>query len=359
MHEHFNKLAEDLTEQAQEFTETMEKMLKGYTTLTEIEDVEVATTPKKQVWKEDKVQLFHYESEKKKTVKTPLLVVYALVNRQDMLDLQPDRSLIKNLLELGIDIYMVDWGYPSTMDKFNTMEDYIEGYMDSCVNKVLELTGSKQVNLMGICQGGTFSTIYSSLHQDKVKNLVTLVTPIDFRTKEGLLFQWSRNIDVDTLVDAYDGLVPGEFLNFGFDMLKPMGKIKKFQGLINNLDDKAKMENFLRMEKWINDSPDQAGACYKQFIKHFYHNNELVNGGFELDGKPVDLKNVTMPLLNIYATEDHLVPPSATKPLNDYVGTKDKEILEIPGGHIGVFVGGRAQKLLAPTIQEWLKDRDK
>jgi polyhydroxyalkanoate synthase len=72
----------------------------------------------------------------------------------------------------------------------------------------------------------------------------------------------------------------------------------------------------------------------------------------------VDLKNLTMPLLNIYATEDHLVPPSATIPLNDAVGSKDKELYKFQGGHIGVFVGGRSQKELAPAVYNWLKKRD-
>ena len=64
-------------------------------------------------------------------------------------------------------------------------------------------------------------------------------------------------------------------------------------------------------------------------------------------------------LLNIYATEDHLVPPAATIPLNDLVGSKDKELYSFKGGHIGVFAGGKSQKELAPAVTEWLKKRDK
>jgi polyhydroxyalkanoate synthase len=84
-----------------------------------------------------------------------------------------------------------------------------------------------------------------------------------------------------------------------------------------------------------------------------------VKGELEIGKYKVDLKNVTMPLLNIYGTEDHLVPPASTIPLNDYVGTKDKELYKFQGGHIGVFVGGRSQKELAPAVAEWLQKRDK
>jgi polyhydroxyalkanoate synthase len=165
-------------------------------------------------------------------------------------------------------------------------------------------------------------------------------------------------MDFDALVDNYDGLIPGEFLNTGFEMLKPMMKINKNTGLVNSLDDKDKLLNFLRIEKWIADSPDQAGECFRQFMKDLYQGNKLLKGKLVVGKHKVDLKNLTSPLLNIYATEDHLVPPSATIPLNDAVGSKDKELYKFQGGHIGVFVGGRSQKELAPAVYNWLKKRD-
>jgi polyhydroxyalkanoate synthase len=116
--------------------------------------------------------------------------------------------------------------------------------------------------------------------------------------------------------------------------------------------------SFLRMEKWIAESPDQAGECFRQFMKDLYQQNKLVKGELEVGGRKVNLKNLTSPLLNIYATEDHLVPPAATMPLNDYVGSEDKELYGFKGGHIGVFVGGKSQKELAPAVTQWLKKRD-
>jgi polyhydroxyalkanoate synthase len=272
------------------------------------------------------------------------------------MDLQPDRSLIRNLLGLGVDIYLVDWGYPTRPDRYLSLDDYINGYIDDCVEHIRQTTGAAKVNLLGVCQGGTMSTIYSALHPEKVNSLITMVTPIDFNTEDGLLFKWSRDLNVDSIVDSYGGIVPGDFLNFGFDLLKPFGKLRKYNNLGSMLDDKDKLMNFLRMEKWVGDRPDQAGEAYRQFIKDLYQQNKLIKGELVV-GEKVDLKKIDMPLLNIYASDDHMVPPSATKPLNDYVSSKDKQLYEFPGGHIGVFVGGRSQKELGPTIAKWLKDR--
>jgi len=341
----------------QELTDNTSKLLKGYEILSEIKEVEIASTPKDLVYQEDKLTLYRYQRNTPSTYKTPVLIVYALVNTYQMLDLQPDRSYIKNLLDAGLDVYLIDWGFPTKIDKFLTMDDYINGYIDHCVDFIRNENNVKKINLLSICQGGTFSVIYSSLHPEKIKNLVTHVTPIDFSGNEGLLFKWSKDMDFKKLVAGYDGIIPGSFLNDGFEMLKPMMKIQKSTGLLNSMTDKTKLLNFLRMEKWISASPDQAGACFLQFMEDLYQNNKLIQGELVV-GKKVDLKNLTMPLLNIYATQDHLVPPTATIPLNDYVGSKDKSIYQFEGGHIGVFVGSKSQKELTPAVATWLKERD-
>jgi polyhydroxyalkanoate synthase len=335
-----------------------EKLLKSYETLSQIKEIEIAQTAKTEVYAEDKLKLYHFNRETPATINTPVLIVYALVNTWKMMDLQPDRSYIKNLLHLGCDVYVIDWGYPAKGDRYLSIDDYVNGYINNCVDIVRKKHEINKVNIMSVCQGGTLSTIYTSLHQQKVKNLVTLVTPIDFSTNDGLLFRWSKDIDFDKLVESNYGLIPGEFLNQGFEMLKPMMKFQKQQGLFSALDDKDKMLNFLRMEKWINDSPAQAGECFRQFMKDLYQGNKLVKGELVVGENTIDLKNITCPLMNVYATEDHLVPPSAVLPLNDCVSSTDKELFGFKGGHIGVFVGSRSQKELAPAVVDWLKNRD-
>jgi len=339
-------------------SEVNSKLMKGAELLTDIEEIDVGTAAKQLIYEEDKLKLYHYKPEAAKACGVPILVVYALVNRPYMLDIQPDRSFIRNLLSLGLDVYIIDWGYPTQADRYLSMDDYINGYIDNCVEAVRKNARSDKVTLMGVCQGGTFSGIYSALHPEKIHSLITLVAPFDFATDDGLLFNWSKNMDIDALVDAY-GVVPGSLLNDGFLMLMPFNlNIKKYVDMLEVVEDKDKLLNFLRMEKWIFDSPGQAGECLRQFVKDLYQGNKLAKGKLELGGKTVDLGNIKMPILNIFASADHLVPPEAIKPLNDLVGSKDKTLYEFKGGHIGVFVGSRSQKELAPAIAKWLIDRD-
>lgn len=348
-------MSENITDQMLEQVNTAAEAIRN---VSDVQDIDIATAPRELVWQDGKVKLYHFVGEGEPKTKTPVLVAYALVNRWEMMDLQPDRSFIRKLISEGTDVYIIDWGYATRMDRYKTMEDYIQGHINDCVDYIREAHSIDKVNLLGVCQGGTFSLIYAALFPEKIKNLVTLVTPVDFDIDEGLLFKWAKDLDIDAMVDGFNGVVPGDFLNTGFDLLKPMSKARKFIGMPDAMKDKSRLMNFLRMEKWVADSPDQAGETYRCFIKQMYQQNQLIKGEFVLGGQKVDLKNITMPALTIYAKDDHIVPPAATKPINEAIGSSDKELMEFPGGHIGVFVGGRSQKLLTPAIAKWLADRD-
>ena len=339
---------------------TQQRMIHGFESLTSTLDTTVGATEKDEVHRIDRVRLMHFDpSGDQKKLSTPVLVVYALVNRPYMMDLQEDRSVIKKLLEYGLDIYLVDWGYPRKMDRYLTLEDYIEGYIDGMVDHLRERHGVEAINLLGVCQGGTFSAMYTSLHQEKVKNLVTMVAPFDFDTRDGLLNVWSKAIDPEKMSSAM-GNIDGDFMNLGFLMLNPARlMVDKYMSFFERMDNPEFVENFIRMERWIFDSPDQAGRAWVQFMQDTYHENKLVKGGMLIGDKEVDLKNVTCPILNVYASRDHLVPPASSRVLPDLVGSDDIESLEFPTGHIGMFTSRRSQTEYAPTIGQWLAEHSR
>ena len=333
------------------------RLLRMTETLLQTKDVDLATSPKDLVFQEDKVKLYHFRPGKKPSCPVPLLITYALVNRETMMDLEEGRSVIRNMLDHGLDIYIIVWGYPSRLDRYLTLDDYIDIYMNDCVDHIRKETGLERINLMGVCQGGTFASIYAALYPEKVRNLITMVTPIDFDTDDCLLNIWCRYIDVDLMVDTL-GNIPGDFMNLGFLMLKPFQlMIDKYIGLVDSAEDPASVRNFLRMEKWINDSPDQAGETLRKFVNELYKENRLIKGQLQIGGRKVDLKRIDMPLLNIYAEQDHLVPPSSSEPLGELVSSTDVTTRSFPVGHIGMYVSSKSQRDLAPTIAEWLMER--
>jgi polyhydroxyalkanoate synthase len=354
-----------LGESTQEYLDFTTKIVKGIDNLSRLkeEDIEIGVTPKEVVYQEDKVTLYRFKSQVKKPFSIPVLIVYALVNRPFMVDLQEGRSLVANLLKLDLDVYLIDWGYPTRADRWLTLDDYLNGYVNNCVDFIRKQHQLEQINLLGICQGGTFSLCYSSLYPEKVKNLIVMVAPVDFEMKDSLLNMrggctlGAEALDVDLMVEAL-GNVPGDFLNLEFLMLKPLQLgYQKYLDFPDIMEREDKLLNFMRMEKWIFDSPDQAGEAYRQFLKDFYQQNKLIKGEVMIGDKQVNLQNITMPILNLYAEKDHLVPPESSLALEKYVNSQDYTVKGFPVGHIGMYVSGRVQQDLPPTIAEWVKAR--
>ncbi|WP_263975488.1 class III poly(R)-hydroxyalkanoic acid synthase subunit PhaC [Leptolyngbya sp. 7M] len=301
-------------------TETAKKVIAGIDNFSHLReaDIEIGITPKQAVYREDKLVLYRFQPLVEQPLPIPLLIVYALVNRPWMVDLQTDRSLVASLLRLGLDVYLIDWGYPTRADRWLTLDDYINGYINNCVDFICKQHRLNQINLLGICQGGTFSLCYSAIYPEKVKNLTVMVTPVDFHRPDALLNMQggctigTEALDIDLMVDTL-GNISGDYLNLDFLMLKPwqLG-VQKYLDLLEIIDNRDKLLNFLRMEKWIFDSPDQAGEAYRQFLKDFYQGNKLIRGEIVLGDKLVNLSNIRMPVLNLYADKDHLVTPASS-----------------------------------------------
>jgi len=347
-----------LSKLAEEAEKAGESVQKASDVLLEPLDTEIAATPYDVVYEEDRVKLKHYKPATDVQLKRPLLVVYALINRETMLDLQPGRSVVQSFLQEGIDVYMIDWGYPARKDRYLTIDDHVNGYMDNIIDCILDKHHLNKIHLMGICMGGTFCVIYAALHPEKIKSLVTTVTPTNFNTRQGLLHIWMKEMDVDRIVDTY-GNIPGDIMNIGFLLLNPARlMIDKYVGFIENMANKNFVENFVRMEKWIFDSPDVPGETFRQFVRDCYQKNLLIQSKMEVGGKRVDLKKITMPLLNYYGKYDHLVPPEACELLTSKVGSQDVEDICLDTGHIGIYVSSKCQREFAPRIARWLRERD-
>ncbi|MBY5585731.1 class III poly(R)-hydroxyalkanoic acid synthase subunit PhaC [Rhizobium leguminosarum] len=331
------------------------------------EHVDVGATPKTLVMRRDKVELFRYEPIAERTVETPVLIAYGLIGRYTFVDLQPDRSLVRGLLDKGIDLYLMDWGQPGRGERWLTMDDYVD-YIHEAVQWICRETGHDKVTLLGICEGGVFATCYAALHPEKVKNLVLMITPIDFHADiddpaahHGLLNIWIRSLtleDIDRMVDAL-GVIPGEFMSSIFSLMTPMRSMTKYNvDLIDTVSDKNLLMNFLRMEKWLADRPDHPGAASLQWVKELYKENRLVEGRFELSGRIVDLRAIVAPVLNIFAHDDHIIPPTCSKALRSKIGNTDYREIELPCGHVGLFVSRKSQGRLPESIVGWLQTRD-
>lgn len=303
------------------------------------------------------VKLYHYQPKVEVPSAIPLLVVFATVNRPEILDLIPDHSFIGGLLKNGVDVYLLDWGYPEEDDNEISMSDYVTDYLDHCVKFISEKTNHKQINLLGICQGGILCLCYASLFHS-IKNLILISTPIDFHTKDNVIAQVMKYMDVDELTKNNKN-ISGAWLTQFFISLRPFELIgKKYLRFVDHIADVEITARFLCVEKWLHDAPDQTGTSFRELVKDYYQENNLIKGKITLYGRKVDLIKLNIPILNIMARDDEIVPMSATRPLNKYINTKDYSELIFESGHIGIYISDKVGDRMPKAIAEWLKKRE-
>jgi polyhydroxyalkanoate synthase len=327
-------------------------------------EVEVGQTPSEVVYEENKLELLHYKPEEagiepEETHETPILIVYALINKPYILDLQPDRSVVRRLLEAGHDVYLIDWNEPSRLDQHLTLEDYVTRYIDNCVDVVRERSGKDAINVLGYCMGGTMSTMYAALYPEKVNALGLMAAGLCFENTGGVLEQWGSEeyYDPDLVTETF-GNVPADFLDVGFALMDPVDNyVSKYVRFAENVGDEEFVENFSRMERWLDEGIDVAGAAYDQFLEDIYQENKLYKNELSLGDRRVDIDEIAMPVLQIIGEYDHLIPAGASKPFNDVVGSDDVTTIEYSTGHIGLSVSSSSHAEVWPQVSEWYADR--
>ena len=296
----------------------------------------------------------------------PVFIVYAFINRHYILDLLPQVSVVRNLLNQGLDIFATDWGTPSAFDKSLTIGHFVNRYMDKSVDFIRKTTKSDKISLFGYCWGGDLVLMYAALHPEKVKNLITVATPGDFDLDDSLLSVWTRSMKENYLLDAF-GNLPGTLLNAAFNLRRPIEYSHKYLHFFEQPHDLESIAEFFATETWLYDSPPIIGEIYIEFVEYCYKQNLLIKNkmrieraaedDFNNNDATINLDKINMPFLNIVAEKDDLVEPSSSKALNNALTeSPDKDLIEFKSGHVGLMIGKHAHEELWPKVGEWIKN---
>lgn len=322
--------------------------------------IPVGLTPSDVVYAEDKMRVLRYRAlpDLKAEGRPPILLVYALINKPYILDLQPGLSVVESLLGRGLDVYLIDWGIPDRRDKDRRIHDYVNGYIDHAMDAVCRTSGVDRPHLLGYCMGGTFAAMYAMLHPERIRTLSLMAAGLDFDTEAGFLNVWSRapGFDPWKIARTFE-LIPPEFFVDAFGILDPLRNYYiKFKDLLHRMDEPAYVANFLRMEKWNNDGIPMAGPTYAEFIEKGYQKNLLVKGEWTLDGdtRKMDPSVLRMPVATIVGLKDNLMPPESTERFLSAVGSREVKRFELPSGHIGLSVSRSAHQVLWPAVGDWV-----
>jgi len=340
-----------------EIDRALQRNIKGLDYLSN-EGPALGVTPRELLHRRGTMALYRYRALADEVYRVPLLIVMALTNRGYILDLAPGQSFVEYLLKQGYDVFVIDWNAPRSDEKKLRIEDYTLDFIPDAVRRVQEASGEEDINLIGYCMGGLLSSIYLALHPESpVRHFAAFTTPIDFSEMK-LFAHWSdkRHFDVDRLIDS-TGNAPPDMIFAAFDMLRPADRAAGTIQVWDNMWNDEYVKSYRMFDRWATDVLPLPGEYFRQFTKAFMWGNLLVKDAFEVDGRPVKLNRIKVPVLHAIAEHDHIVPYGAARALVQKIGSKDKEEIVLKGGHVSLVAGGNAIKRLWPKLDAWLGKR--
>lgn len=312
-------------------------------------------TPKDLVWSRGHAQLWRYRSDRV-TLQPPLLIVFSLVSKSYVLDLQPGNSFVEHLQSAGFDVFLLDWREADWRQSGERLEDYADGYLPDAVEHTRNAAATAAVNLFGYCFGGVLSLLYAAHHPDApLRSLAVMATPVDF-SKWGLWRNLADGLPLEAILDE-DGNVPASTIRQGFRLLKPTGEIRQYATLLDNVWNDQYVAAYQAMTGWSNDHVPFPGAAARQTMEMLVRDNGFVCDRVRLAGDPVHLSDIRVALLTVIAERDHIVPEPVAAPLPELVGSQDNQVLRLDAGHVGLVVGRTAAKVTIPRIIDFLKAR--
>jgi polyhydroxyalkanoate synthase len=318
---------------------------------------ELGQTPRDLIWSSGRCELWRYRSDTV-SLGPPLLMVFSLVSKSYILDLQPGNSFVEHLQAAGFDVFLVDWAPADERHADEKLEDYADDYLPEAVARTCEAAGTRSVNLLGYCFGGVLTLLYAAHHPDApLRSLTVMATPVDF-SDWGLISEVARKgrLDVDDLIDE-TGNVPASSISQSFRLLKPTGEIRQYATLLDNVWNSEYVTAYQAMTTWANDHVPFPGAAARQTLEMLVRDNAFMTGQLRLGGDAVSLSDITIPMLTVIAERDHIVPEPVAAPLPGLLGSQDNDVLRLDAGHIGLAVGRTAAKVTIPQIIEFLKKR--
>ena len=326
----------------------------GLRVLSGVEETTLGPTPREDVWRRGPMRLYRYTptAEGIGTGREPILFVMSLVTKPTVFDLAPGMSFVEMLLGEGFDVYLLDWGIPGSVEADNSIADYTLRYLPQVLRVVSEDAGGRSVNVLGYCLGGTLGLLTAAADPSlPMAGIVLVATPIAFAQMGPIATMFSTG--VVRVEDAIDdsGNVPPSAVARVIKLVKPTGDLTTWLSLWDSLPHRQLLSAHRTLMAWAGDHIPFPGRAAIEFVELGMKRNTLASGTFPLDDRVVSLADVRCRVLNLYGTQDALVPPAAHEMLADLLPHAEYEALAVETGHAGLFVGSKSRKAMAAMMQ--------
>lgn len=301
--------------------------------------------------------------------RVPLVLVPPLAATSMIFDLMPHRSVVRYFLAKGFDVYLIDWGDVTEDHSDLSLETYVVEWMPEVLQQVRNVSGEQDVSIFSYCMGGLLSLMYAAVSGDKhIKNMITVASPVDMHSsgvagqvlsviyRPAQMISQLMNVSLLDLPAKYLH-VPGWVNSIAFKLTSPVGNVVNYVELLMNMWDREYLKEHLTMSQWFNDMVDYPGETIKDMAVHMMINNRMAKGKMKIGNEQAEFKKIECSILAFAGDNDKLVSVSAARMALDIVSSEDKEFCVVPGGHAGVFAGGKAPANAWAISADWLADR--
>ena len=271
----------------------------------------LATTEGAVVYENDLIQLIQYAPLTAKVGKRPLLITPPCINRFYIMDLQPESSLVRYAVEAGHTVFLISWKNPGQEDAKRTWDDYLELGPFSAIPVVQAISGSKTMNMLGFCIGGTLLSsalaVLAARGENPAASLTLLTTMLDFADTGDIdIFVDGPSVAAREAAIGKGGLLEGRELMTMFSSLRPNDLVWPYVSGNYLLGNTPQAFDILY---WNADSTGLPGPMACWYLRNTYLENKLrIPGELTLCNQPVDLGRIDVPTYLFAAREDHIVP---------------------------------------------------
>ncbi len=306
----------------------------------------LATTPGKVVFQNDLCQIIQYAQTAETAFKRPLLIVPPWINKFYVLDLTPEKSLIRWLVEKGHTVFVVSWVNPDARHAEKSFEHYMNEGILTALDVIEKATGERQVNAVGYCVGGTLLAITLAYlaagdEADRIASATLLTTQVDFEYSGDLkVFADADHIASVESEMQKTGYLEGSKMATAFNLLRSNDLIWPY--VVNDYL-KGKEPLPFDLLYWNADATRMPCANHSFYLRNCYLENNLSKGRIKIGGRRIDLSKVKIPIYNLATREDHIAPAKSVFIGSASFGGPTRFVLS-GSGHIAGVVNPPARK---------------
>lgn len=300
---------------------------------------EVAITPGKVVFRNRLIELIQYTPETATVFAEPVLIVPSWILKYYILDLSPHNSMVKYLLGKGHTVFMVSWRNPESSDRDLGLNDYLKTGVMAAIDTVSEIIPQQPIQAVGYCLGGTLlgmAAAFMARSQDeRLKSLTLLAGALDFTEpgELGLFIDESQLAFLDNLM-AKKGYLDGKQMSNTFTLLNSRDLLWSRREQEYLLGERQPVSD---LTAWNLDVTRMPYKQHSEYLRGLYLKNDLAEGRYHVDGKPIALSDIRIPVFALGTQRDTVTPWHAVYKVHQLTPNVDVTFCLTTGGHnVGV-----------------------